>query len=249
MTLELVSCTYGYRRRQAPVLEGLDYRLENGMTVLLGPNGAGKSTLLKLAASVTRPRSGTVSLDGKAAGTNEFRTAVAWMPQDVVPMPSLTAREYVSYVGWLKGMSRSDAWDGAREALMRVNLSKESETKSNRLSGGQLRRVGVASALVHEARVLLLDEPTAGMDPHQRRVFRDILSSLTGDVKVLLSTHDVADLAEEADHVTVLHSGRVLHHGTTDSFLNYAPAEVAAGRMAEGAYSALLAQHSAEYRY
>ncbi|MFJ2648593.1 ATP-binding cassette domain-containing protein [Streptomyces sp. NPDC087420] len=247
MTLELVSCTYSYRRRRPPILEDFNYRLPSGLTILLGPNGAGKSTLLKLAASVTSPRSGTVTLDGTAAGTPAFRKAVAWMPQDIIPMPSLTAREYVAYVGWLKGMNRSDAWQQARRALGRVKLAEKAGTRSSQLSGGQLRRVGVAAALVHHARVLLLDEPTAGMDPHQRRIFRDILNSLTGEVRVLLSTHDVADLAEEADHVTVLHSGRILHDGTTEAFLAHTPADTVSGRAAEGAYTALLGSHGVDY--
>lgn len=243
MTLELTSCTYGYRRRR-PVLRDLTYRLPEGLTVLLGPNGAGKSTLLKLAASVIAPRAGTVTLGDIEAGSKAFREAVAWMPQDIVPMPSLTAREYVAYVGWLKGMNRNDAWHQARRALSRVQLADQASTKTNRLSGGQLRRVGVAAALVHNARVFLLDEPTAGMDPHQRRVFRDILGNLTVEnVQILLSTHDVADLAEEADHVTVLHSGRILHNGTTESFLTHTPYGTVSGRIAEGAYTALLNRH------
>lgn len=214
MTLELNNCTYGYRRWQRPVLGDFSYALPDGLTVLLGPNGAGKSTLLKLAASVTAPQKGRVTLDGAPAGTSAYRRAVAWMPQDIVPMPTLTAREYVAYIGWLKGMNRTDAWEQARNALLKVDLADKTDTRTNRLSGGQLRRVGVAGALVHGAQVLLLDEPTAGMDPYQRRVFRDILRGLTGDVRVLLSTHDVADLAEEADHVTVMYGGRSSTTGT-----------------------------------
>jgi ABC-type multidrug transport system ATPase subunit len=171
---------------------------------------------------------------------NPYRRAVAWMPQNIVPMPSLTAREYVAYVGWLKGMNRRDAWDRAAGALTRVELTDQADTNSSELSGGQLRRIGVAAALVHDARVLLLDEPTAGMDPHQRRVFRDTLNTLTEDVRVLMSTHDVVDLAEEADHVTVIDNGRILHTGTTDAFLAHTPVDTAAGRAAEGAYTSLL---------
>ncbi|MFK0169233.1 ATP-binding cassette domain-containing protein [Streptomyces sp. NPDC090306] len=243
MTLELTNCTYAYRRWRQPVLRDLSYEVPAGLTVLLGPNGAGKSTLLKLAASVTVPQRGHVTLDGTAAGTAAFRRAVAWMPQDVTAVPTLTAREYVAYVGWLKGMNRADAWREAEGALSRVDLTEQSGTRTGRLSGGQLRRVGVAAALVHGARVLLLDEPTAGMDPYQRRVFRDALNSLTDDVRVLLSTHDVADLAEEADHVTVMHGGAVLHHGDTAAFLAHTPADTLAGRAAEGAYTALLRGH------
>ncbi|MET8900284.1 MULTISPECIES: ATP-binding cassette domain-containing protein [unclassified Streptomyces] len=240
MTLELSNCTYGYRRWKQPVLRDFSYALPEGLTVLLGPNGAGKSTLLKLAASVNKPQQGRVTLDGEPAGTAAYRQAVAWMPQDIVPMPTLTAREYVAYVGWLKGMNRAEAWQQARRALGRVNLADQAGTRTNRLSGGQLRRVGVAGALVHGARILLLDEPTAGMDPYQRRVFRDILRTLTDDVRVLLSTHDVADLAEEADHVTVMYGGSVLHHGDTGSFLTHTPPGTVEGRAAEAAYTALL---------
>ncbi|KFG03178.1 MULTISPECIES: ABC transporter ATP-binding protein [Streptomyces] len=246
MTLELVDCTYGYSRRKAPILRDFAYRLPDGLTILLGPNGAGKSTLLKLAASVHRPASGAVTLDGVPSHAKSYRRDVAWMPQDITPMPSLTAREYVAYIGWLKGMTRGDAWDRARHALTRVELAEQSDIRTSQLSGGQLRRVGVAGALVHDARVLLLDEPTAGMDPRQRRVFRDVLRSLADDVRVLMSTHDVADLAEEADHVTVLYGGEVLQTGPTDSFLAHTPPDTAPGRAAEGAYTALLMQHGAE---
>ncbi|MFD6043349.1 ATP-binding cassette domain-containing protein [Streptomyces albidoflavus] len=239
MTLALRDCTFAYRRRR-PTLRNFSYELPQGLTILLGPNGAGKSTLLRLAASVTSPTSGSVTLGSLSSRDKEFRHHVAWMPQNITPMPSLTCREYVAYVGWLKGMTRSDAWREARRALARVELTEKSDVRSSQLSGGQLRRVGVASALVHRARVLLLDEPTAGMDPRQRRIFRDILTSLTDEVQVLLSTHDVGDLAEEADHVTVLSDGKILHSGTTPSFLGLAPRGTAPGRTAEGAYMTLL---------
>ena len=240
MSLTFQDCTFRYGRRQRPVLDGFSYRLDDGLTILLGPNGAGKSTLLKLGAAVTLPRSGSVSFDGYDSRSREYRRHVSWMPQHVVPMAGLTAREQVAYTGWLKGMSRADAWTRALHALDQVGLRDRADTKASALSGGQLRRTGVASALVHECRVLLLDEPTAGMDPRQRRVFRDVLAELTQDVAVLMSTHDVADLAEEADHVTVMHGGQVLQSGSTGAFLAHTPAQTAPGRAAEAAYTALL---------
>ncbi|NGO70877.1 ATP-binding cassette domain-containing protein [Streptomyces boncukensis] len=239
MTLELRSCTYAYRPWSPPVLRDLDYALDHGLTILLGPNGAGKSTLLRLAASVTRPRKGTVTLDGIPSHQRSYRAAVAWMPQRITAMTALTAREQVAYTGWLKGMNKRDAWEAAARALSRVDLTGQADTRTKRLSGGQLRRVGVASALVHGARVLLLDEPTAGMDPRQRRVFRDLLAPLAEEVRVLLSTHDVADLAEECDHVTVLDEGRIAYTGTAAGFLAHAPRDTAPGRAAEAAYTAL----------
>ncbi|MFF3781890.1 ATP-binding cassette domain-containing protein [Streptomyces sp. NPDC001933] len=240
MTVVLESCTYGYGRRRRPVLTDFDYRLPDGLTILLGPNGAGKSTLLRLAAAVTSPSKGKVTFDGVSARSKEYRRAVAWMPQTITPLPSLTVREYVAYVGWLKGMDRHSAWSQAPRALARVEMTELSKERTDRLSGGQLRRVGVACALVHEAKALLLDEPTAGMDPRQRRVFRDLLASLRGDVRVLMSTHDVADLAEEADHVSVLAAGRLVLSGTAAEFLAHTPRGTAEGRSAEGAYIALL---------
>ncbi|MEU7023722.1 ATP-binding cassette domain-containing protein [Streptomyces sp. NPDC046203] len=242
MSLELDVVSYAYGRRERPILDGLSYTVPDGFTILLGPNGAGKTTLLKLAAGATRPARGTVRLGRLSSHTAAYRTRVAWMPQSVTAMTGLTAREQVAYTGWLKGMNRRTAWDAAAAALEQVQMGEHAGRKTKALSGGQLRRVGVASALVHGAEVLLLDEPTAGMDPTQRRVFRDLVISLVSrEVRVLLSTHDVADLAEEADHVTALIAGTIAFSGTTDAFLRHAPAQVPEARRAEAAYTALTA--------
>ncbi|MEU1817811.1 ATP-binding cassette domain-containing protein [Streptomyces roseifaciens] len=249
MSIQLEACTFVYRRRMKPVLHQLTYAVPDGFTVLLGPNGAGKSTLLKLAAGVTRPTAGQVRLGNLASDTREYRKHVAWMPQTVTAMSGLTAREQVAYTGWLKGMNRTDAWTAAHTALARVQLADRADTKTNQLSGGQLRRVGVASALVHGATSLLLDEPTAGMDPTQRRIFRDLILNLaTAEVRVLMSTHDVGDLAEEADHVTVISDGHVTYTGTTSGFLAHAPAGTSQARRAEDAYSTVIAEPPAGTR-
>ncbi|MER5359187.1 ATP-binding cassette domain-containing protein [Streptomyces sp. NPDC002785] len=240
MTIHIDNVTYAYRRWSRPVLADFTYTLPDGLTVLLGPNGAGKSTLLKLAAGTVRPAHGTVRLDETPSTATAYRRAVGWLPQHVQPMPQLTAREYVAYAGWLKGMTTATAHARAAAALGDVDLTEHADTKTHRLSGGQLRRLGVAAVLVHDARVLLLDEPTAGLDPQQRRVFRNVLATLTGKVRILMSTHDIQDLAEEVDHVTVLHAGRILHAGTTEEFLAQTPPDTAFGRAAEGAYTALL---------
>ncbi|MCU4747317.1 MULTISPECIES: ABC transporter ATP-binding protein [Streptomyces] len=237
MPVEISDCWFAYRKR--PVLRGVDYVLPERRTVLLGPNGAGKSTLLSLAASVRRPQRGSISYRGIDSSDREYRRRVAWLPQHVTAMPGLTAREQVAYVGWLKGMTRTAAWSAAAEALARVELSGKQDERVTRLSGGQVRRVGVAQALVHEAEVLLLDEPTAGMDPRQRRVFRDTLAALSPEVSVLISTHDVADLAEDSEHVTVLNRGGIVYHGDVAGFLEHAPEDVVIGRRAEMAYAVL----------
>ncbi|MFD0420515.1 ABC transporter ATP-binding protein [Streptomyces parvus] len=239
MTVEMTRCTYAYRRWQRPVLQDLSYRIPSGLTVLLGPNGAGKTTLLKIAAGIVQPKPGEVAINKLNSRDRRFRELVAWMPQTVVAMPALSAREYVAYVGWLKGMSRPEAWEKAARSLARVEMLDHTDVKTNHLSGGQLRRVGVAAALVHEAKILLLDEPTAGMDPRQRRIFRDVIRELAHDVDVLMSTHDVADLAEESDSVAVLNGGRLAFQGTTSEFLAHAPEGAHQSRTAEAAYTAL----------
>ncbi|MFJ8855987.1 ABC transporter ATP-binding protein [Streptomyces sp. NPDC102437] len=239
MELTMSHCTYGYRPWSKPVIENLNYEFPKGTNILLGPNGAGKSTFLKLAASVIYPREGTVKFGEISSRERAYRSKVAWMPQRIVAMSALTAREQVAYVGWLKGMNRRDAWDSSISALSRVDLKEQADTKSARLSGGQLRRVGVASALVHDASILLLDEPTAGMDPRQRRIFRSLIRPLADEKDILISTHDVSDLAEEADHVTLLDAGRITFTGSTEDFLSHAPENVASGRRAEAAYTAL----------
>ncbi|MER7001297.1 ATP-binding cassette domain-containing protein [Streptomyces sp. NPDC000410] len=240
MTIRFDNVTYAYRRWNRPILTDFTYALPAGLTVLLGPNGAGKSTLLKLAAGTVRPAHGTVTLDDVPTTARSYRHAVGWLPQHIQPMPQLTAREYVAYAGWLKGMATSTAHEKAATALERVNLTEQAAVKTHRLSGGQLRRLGVAATLVHDAQVLLLDEPTAGLDPQQRRTFRNVLASLTGQVRILMSTHDTQDLAEEADHVTVLHAGRILQHGTAKEFLAHTPPNTAPGRAAEAAYTTIL---------
>ncbi|GGZ25357.1 ABC transporter ATP-binding protein [Streptomyces inusitatus] len=239
-TVELDSVSYSYGRSRPAVLNSLSYSVPDGFTVLLGPNGAGKSTALRLACGLNQPRTGAVRLGELPSHDRRFLRRVAWMPQQITAMTGLTAREQVAYTGWLKGMSRSSAWEAAATALAKVQLRDQSDVKTRHLSGGQLRRVGVASALVHGAGTLLLDEPTAGMDPTQRRVFRDLVLRLaTDDVRVLMSTHDIADLADEANHVTVLVNGRITYNGSADGFLAHAPEGSSEARRAEFAYTAL----------
>ncbi|MET4924929.1 ATP-binding cassette domain-containing protein [Streptomyces sp. PSRA5] len=243
MTLQLDRVTFTYRRRLRPVLSGFTYEVpDHGLTILLGPNGAGKSTTLALLAGAVRPTEGRVLFSDSSltSATREFRRHVAWLPQRVPTSPQLTTREYVAYVAWLKGENRSQAWERAGTALGQVGLAEQSKQKTASLSGGQLRRAGIACAIAHDARVILLDEPTAGLDPHQRSVFRNVLGEIATNTPVLMSTHDVVDLADAADTVTLMDSGRILHHGVTRSFLDHARPDAAPGRRAESAYSALM---------
>lgn len=241
-------CSFGYRRNRA-VIRDFGFSFPVGRTVFLGPNGAGKSTVLGLAATALRPNAGEVRLGKlvprRGSDRKAYRRKVAWMPQHIDCVPGLTAREQVAYVGWLKGMSRAEAWNRAVDALHRVNMQEHQNHKVSELSGGQIRRVGVAQSLVHSAQVLLLDEPTAGMDPQQRRVFHEVLGGLPQDVTVVLSTHDVADLDEIYDNVVVLNAGAIAFCGSVRQFLDHASADVAPGRRAESAYDAIVGGVSA----
>jgi ABC-type multidrug transport system ATPase subunit len=242
MPIRFDACSFRYRRRER-ILRRFSCELPPGRTVLLGPNGAGKSTLLGLAASALRPQAGRVDYRGVATtdrrGLAAYRQRVAWMPQALAAVPGYTAREQVAYAGWLKGMNRTEAWERAARALERVELGDRADVRVSRLSGGQQRRVGVAQSLVHGAEVLLLDEPTAGMDPRQRDVFHDILASLSGDMHVLLSTHDTADLESVYDTVLVFLDGRVVFRGPPGEFLGHSVPGVVEGRRADSAYRVL----------
>ncbi|MFJ8602309.1 ATP-binding cassette domain-containing protein [Streptomyces shenzhenensis] len=243
MTIRLSRCSFGYRRRDL-VLEDLMLDLPSGCVVLLGPNGAGKSTLLALLASALRPRAGSVTLGDldtrRRRDLKQYRRQVGWLPQQVTPVPGLRVREQAAYAGWLKGLSRRDAWDRSLEAIERVGLRELAERSAAQLSGGQLRRLGIAQTLVHSARVVLMDEPTAGLDPTQRKVFRTLLDDLKDQASFVVSTHQTEDLADSYDSVVLLDQGHILFEGSTVSFLDLATGEVAHERRAEAAYAGLV---------
>ena len=226
----------------SPVLAGFSWQAPDGCTVILGPNGAGKTTLLSLGATALRPTQGSVSLgdldSSRRRDLRAFRRSVGWMPQQVRAIPGLTSREQVAYAGWLKGMSRSAAWTEAVTALERVDLTDEADRLTAQLSGGQQRRVGLAQLLVHRADLLLLDEPTAGLDPGQRARFRDLLRQVAQDVPVVVSTHQVDDLTDLFDTVIVMDHGRIPFQGSTEAFMALAPDQ--STHQAEAAYAALI---------
>ncbi|MFD7226957.1 ABC transporter ATP-binding protein [Streptomyces sp. NPDC059881] len=244
MPLRYQACTFQYKSRSRPVLDRLTLQFSPGHTVLLGPNGAGKSTLLSLGASAQKPQSGTVGYGRLDSATRRnlraYRGKVSWLPQRPGFIPGLTCREHVAYVGWLKGMSERDAWLSAPSAIERVGLSAKRDDKIKTLSGGQQQRIAIAQALVHEAELLLLDEPTVGLDPHQRRRFLDLLVSLRGTVHVIVSTHDIGDLDESFDEVVVLESGKARFRGTVSEFTRHADPACAPARRLESAYASLL---------
>jgi len=247
-TLRFEGVSFAYRshgplrRTQTVVFESFSWQVPAGRTVLLGPNGAGKTTLMALGATALDPTSGRIEYGEAGAGWHSdrltLRRKVGWMPQRVTPIPGLTAREDVAYAGWLKGMPRSEAWQSALPALATVDLTDEADRLAAQLSGGQMRRLGLARLLIHRADLLLLDEPTAGLDPSQRARFRQTMADLGVDTPLVVSTHQVDDLDGQFDAVVVLDRGSIRFAGPVDAFLRSAPA--GSVRPAEAAYASLV---------
>lgn len=240
----MISCdrlAFGYSRKNS-VLRSLDVSFGPGRTILLGPNGAGKSTTLKLLCGKLIPRAGEIRISSSAQGPKELARLVSLMPQDIAPMAGLSVLESVEYAAWLRGLSGSEARAAAERAVALVALTDRSDSRSTKLSGGQLRRLGLACALTRPTGVLLLDEPTAGLDPAQRRRFASLLTSLPADMTVVVSTHLVDDLEESYDRVCVLVEGKLLWQGTPAEFLALAPE--GSSHPAEDAYMALVGEES-----
>jgi ABC-2 type transport system ATP-binding protein len=229
-------------------VDGLDLALDTGVHGLLGPNGAGKSTLMRALATVLPPASGTLRLLGTEvsgrAGLRHIRRGLGYLPQAFGYYPRFTVREFVEYMAWLKEMPRADIPGAVQRAVDRVGLTGRADARLKTLSGGMLRRAGIAQAIVNDPPVLLLDEPTVGLDPEQRMDFRDLLRELGVDACVLVSTHLVEDVAAACTDVVLLDAGRLVWQGTADELARHGAAAGAPGDSAtERGYSVLLRAH------
>jgi len=209
-------------RRMA--VDGLDLRLGRGVHGLLGPNGAGKTTLIRSLATVLRPASGTLEVFGlPVSGRLDLRAprrALGYLPQDFGYYKRFTVREFVEYVAWLKEVPKRDIPGAVQRAVERVGLADRADDRLKTLSGGMVRRAGIAQAIVNDPELLLLDEPTAGLDPGQRVRFRELVQELGADACVVVSTHLVEDVAAACSDVVLIAAGRLVFQGT--------PAELAA---------------------
>jgi ABC-2 type transport system ATP-binding protein len=221
MALAFSGCSYAYDRRNR-VLCDVTVEFPVGATVLLGPNGAGKSTLLSLAAGVLRPTAGEVLLADAVTSTSERKRRVGWMPQRASEIRGLTVREQVALAGWLKGVPERLAWDKAIVALRTVRLEDLAGRRATRLSGGQRARLALAQVLATDAEFLVLDEPTAALDPDQSDLFGEMVRDISRDRVVVVSTHDVSELQRNYDRVVVLDSGQVRFVGTSSEFMGLA---------------------------
>ncbi len=201
-------------------LDGVSLHIGNGTFGLLGPNGAGKTTLIRVLVTLIRPTGGDALVDGMSVknpqGKQGIKRILGYLPQEIGLYPDLTAEEFVDYAALLKGMTDSTVRKKrVAELLNVVNLWSDRNRKLKTFSGGMKRRVGIAQAIINDPKLLVVDEPTAGLDPEERIRFRNLLEQLGRDRTVLLSTHIIEDIAQSCQRLAVQAAGRIIFNGTT----------------------------------
>jgi ABC-2 type transport system ATP-binding protein len=244
MNIEITDLTRRFGRNQA--VAGVSLEAGPGVFGLLGPNGAGKTSLLRMMATVIAPTSGQLRLLGRDPGAygprKEIRRRLGYLPQSLGYYPSFTVAEFVEYFALLKEMPAGRVPWAVAAAIERVDLGGRAKAKLRTLSGGMLRRAGIAQAIVNEPELLLLDEPTAGLDPEQRVAFRALLRDLGERATVVVSTHLVEDVGAACSEVALMDAGKIVFHGTPDELTARGEDTGAAGDAPlERGYSAVLA--------
>lgn len=215
MEIRLADVSYRYGRTTA--LRGVDWGVRTGVTGLLGPNGAGKSTMMALLATIRVPSSGTVWIDGQdvatGSGRRRARAGLGFVPQRFGLAGELRLIDTVTYCAWINGVDDRRAPEAARRALAEVGLVERAGDRVRKLSGGQRQRLGIGCALAHEPSVLILDEPTVGLDPSQRLNVRELISGLGRTRTIILSSHLLEDIAYLCSRVAVLANGSMVFDG------------------------------------
>jgi len=244
MNVDISDVTRRFGRVQA--VAGVSLETGPGVFGLLGPNGAGKTTLLRMLATLIPPSSGQLRLLGRDPGgygpRREIRRRLGYLPQNLGYYPGFTVAEFVEYFALLKEMPPHRVPQAVATAIERVDLGGSARAKLRSLSGGMLRRAGIAQAIVNEPELLLLDEPTAGLDPEQRMTFRALLRDLGQRATVIVSTHLVEDVGAACGEVALMNAGKIVFHGTPDELAGRGEGTGAAGDAPlERGYSAVLA--------
>lgn len=200
----------------------INLTMTNGVYGLLGVNGAGKTTLMRMLCTLLKPTSGTICCNGKDIFSmdREYRKLLGYLPQDFGFYPEFTVEDYLLYIAALKGIRPVVAKKRVKELIAKVGLSKAAHKKMKKLSGGMKRRAGIAQAMLNNPKILILDEPTAGLDPNERIRFRNLISELSEDRLVLLSTHIVSDIEYIANEIWLMKDGEILHKGSIDELIN-----------------------------
>ena len=197
-------------------VDRVSLHLHNGVFGLLGTNGAGKTTLMRMLCGILQPTSGTIAFDGMDVREESYRAILGYLPQDFGYYPEFTAMDFLLYMAALKGLSKQSAKRRANELLELVGLQDMGRKKIKTFSGGMKQRLGIAQALLNDPKLLILDEPTAGLDPKERVRFRSLIGQLGKDSIVLLSTHIVSDIEHIADEVLMMKNGNLIYHGAWD---------------------------------
>jgi ABC-2 type transport system ATP-binding protein len=243
MNVEISDVTRRFGRTQA--VAGVSLETGPGVFGLLGPNGAGKTSLLRMMATVLPPSSGRLRLLGREPGSygprREIRRRLGYLPQSLGYYPGFTVAEFVEYFALLKEMPPGQVPRAVAATLEQVGLGDKAKAKLRTLSGGMLRRAGIAQAIVNSPELLLLDEPTAGLDPEQRVTFRALLRDLGQRATVVVSTHLVEDVGAACTEVALMERGKIVFHGTPAELIARGEDTTAAGDAPmERGYSAVL---------
>lgn len=195
-------------------VDRISLTLKPGVTGLLGANGAGKTTLMRMLCGILRPTSGSISLDGLDVSTEGYRAVLGYLPQDFGYYPSFSGLDFLLYLGALKGMERKQAKERSLELLEVVGLGQVARKKIRTYSGGMKQRLGIAQALLNRPKLLILDEPTAGLDPKERVRFRTLIQEQGKESIVLLSTHIVSDVEHIAGRILMVKDGQLIYDGS-----------------------------------
>lgn len=217
LTIEHLSKRYG----ENWVLRELSLRCEPGMMGLVGPNGAGKTTLMRMIATLLEPTEGIIRWNGQDIRTHSqaLRQVLGYLPQDFGIYPEFTGRQFLRYLAAMKGLPSSLVKQRVDEVISIVNLEQVADHKLPTYSGGMKQRIGIAQALLNDPELLIVDEPTAGLDPAERVRFRTLLASLTSNRIIILSTHIISDVEAVASRLMILQEGRVLSDTTPEALL------------------------------
>lgn len=215
MELKITDLTKSFRDLKA--VDHVSYTFGSGVYGLLGVNGAGKTTLMRMLCTLMKPTEGTIFYNGKDIFQmdQDYRKLLGYLPQDYGYYPDFTAHDYLEYMASIKGLRPGTAKQRIHNLLCQVGLSNVKDKKMKKLSGGMKRRVGIAQAMLNNPKILILDEPTAGLDPNERIRFRNLISELSQDRLVLLSTHIVSDVEYIASKILLMKDGKITSSGTS----------------------------------
>ena len=214
--------------RDAVVVDDVSIRMQSGLYGLLGSNGAGKTTLMRMICTSLKPTEGAIYYEGADVFemNEKYRDILGYLPQEFGFYPELTVKDYLKYISALKGLRQAISKKRIDELLELTGMQKDSSKKMKELSGGMKRRVGIAQSLLNDPKILVLDEPTAGLDPMERIRFRNLIGQLSNDRIVLLSTHIVSDIEAIAKEVFVMKEGRIIDQGTIGELCRKLPCKV-----------------------